>query len=126
MATTPPFQLTRIMDPVDGDMMFGKNLDNFARNAQSCAQNVVTKLRFFLGEWFLDTGFGTPWFQDIFRKPVNQGLAEADIKAVIYSVTGVNQILSFSFVLDHVSRTATIRCNLDTIYGTIEGIVVTI
>jgi hypothetical protein len=114
------------MDPVTGDMMFGKNLDNFARNAQACAQNVTTKLRFFMGEWFLDQTYGTPWFQDIFKKPVNQPLSEADIKAVIYSETGVNQILSFSFELDHASRQATIRVDLDTIYGTIEGIVVTI
>ncbi len=126
MATTPPFQLTRVMDPKSGDMMFGKNLDNFCRDAQACAQNVETKLRTFMGEWFMDTTYGTPWFQDIFVKPLNQPLAEADIKAVIYSVTGVNEITSFSFDLDSANRTATIRCGLSTIYGTVEGIVVTI
>lgn len=123
MATTPPFQLTRIMDS-NGDMTFGQGLQNFSVGAQACAQNVVTRLRMFLGEWFLDTSAGTPWFQDILKKPENQPLSEADIKAAILSTTGVNSIRSFTFT--QARRSATVQVSVDTLYGTIEGIQVTI
>lgn len=123
MATTPPFQLTRIMDSND-DMTFGQGLQNFATGAQACAQNVVTRLRTFMGEWFLDTSFGTPWHQDILIKPENRPLAEADLKSVILGTVGINSILSFSFTQK--GREATVQVSVDTLYGTIEGIQVNI
>lgn len=123
MSTTPPFQLTRIMD-ANGDMTFGQSLQNFATGAQACAQNVVTTLRMYLGEWFLDTSKGVPWFQDILKKPENLALAEADLKAAILGVLGVNTILSFSFVQS--GRGATVTVSLDTLYGNINGIQVTV
>lgn len=123
MSTTPPFQLTRIMDSND-DMTFGQSLQNFATGAQACAQNVVTRVRSFLAEWFLDTSFGMAWFQDVFVKPENKPLAEADLKAIILGTVGVLSIKSFSF--SQTGRSASVFIAVNTLYGTIEGIQVDI
>lgn len=120
-----PFQLTRIMDPNDGDMTFGQGLANFARDAQACVQNVETRLRSYLGEWFLDTSFGTPWMQDILGvKPANVPLSEADLKAVILGTTGVDAIKTFEFT--QTNRNITVRASITTLYGTLENVEVTI
>lgn len=123
MATTPPFQLTRIMDS-NRDMTFGQGLQNFATGAQACAQNVVTRLRSYLGEWFMDTSFGMAWTQDVFTKPEQQALVEADMKAITLNTVGVNSIKSFTF--SQTGRSVSVRVSVDTLYGTIEGIQVNI
>lgn len=113
-------QLTRRM--VNNDMTFGYSLANFAVDAESVAQNVVTRLRTFKGEWFLDTDFGVAWFQSILVKPSNIPLSEALIKAMIIATDGVDQIKSFSLTVNSAKRIASLSVSLTTIYGTTENI----
>ena len=58
-------------------------------------QNVTIRLRFFLGEWFLDTEAGMPYYQDFFIKAPNQIRVESLIKQEILDTEGINEITAF-------------------------------
>lgn len=113
-------QLTRRQ--LNGDMTFGAGMGNMCSGSESVAQNVVTRLRTFRGEWFLDTGFGTPHMQDGFIKPTNLPLYESDLKGIISTTDGVKQLLSFSLVYNSVTRVAHVAASLNDIYGNIHDI----
>jgi len=58
-------------------------------------QKIMIELRFFRGEWFLDTTKGIPYFQEIFIKGVNQADVDSIFKAAILSVSGISSLLSY-------------------------------
>jgi len=43
------------------DWRFGKGRAVYKRNADAIAQNILTRLRSFLGDWYLDTEIGIDW-----------------------------------------------------------------
>ena len=45
----------------DLDWRFGKGRAVYKRNADAIAQNILTRLRSFLGDWYLDTEIGIDW-----------------------------------------------------------------
>lgn len=69
------------------------------------AQRVRTRLRMFLGEWFLDTADGTPYFQDILVKSPNLVLIRSAIRERILETEGVTGIEKFDMTFDRVYRT---------------------
>lgn len=100
--------------------------DRIARvhDAERVRQNIRERLQFFLGEWFLDITGGVPWFQEIFVKPANPGLAEAEIKKAILGTKDVHRLLSFSFEADLNNRIVkVVDFAVDTTYGPIEEII---
>ncbi|WHL27754.1 hypothetical protein QJS63_26220 [Pseudomonas juntendi] len=46
----------------NGDLAMGQEKLLTGYSAEEVAQNVRTRLKFFLGEWFLNTADGTDWF----------------------------------------------------------------
>lgn len=46
-----------------GDWRFGKGRAVYVRDSQAIRQNVVTRLRSFTDDWFLNVGHGLPWFR---------------------------------------------------------------
>lgn len=95
------------------DMTFGRGLQNFATLAEATGQRVRTRLLLILGEFFLDTTAGVPWFQPddgtsdtqpIMGVPTDLGYTEATIKATILATDGIASITSFSMTLDSISR----------------------
>jgi hypothetical protein len=86
------------------------------------------QLRTFLGEWFLDTSAGVPYYQSILGQKDRpdedvKGTADSIIKANILIVEGVNRILAYESELES-DRTFSATFTADTIYGpvTVEGI----
>lgn len=63
---------------------------------ESVAQRIAITLNTFRGEFFLDTEFGTPYYQTILRKGVSLTLIDSELKKVIRGVTGVLQLISYS------------------------------
>ena len=89
-------------------------------------QHVRTRLLFYRNEWFLDLQAGTPYFEDIFVKPVDLGRVEGIIKSRILETPGVAQLTQFFLEFDEVTRQLDIRFSAETSFGSIDNEEVTI
>ena len=109
----------------NGDMVFGNQQADFYRDQpEAVAQAVLTRLKLWTGEWFLDTTEGTPWQQAVLGTN-NARTIEPVIRARILGTQGVNEIIDFSLAFDPDTRTATMSAEIDTVYGqtTLEGVI---
>ena len=93
------------------------------RDADAVAQLIVTKLRLAWGDWFLNPTAGVSWYdlgdgnQAIMGGLADQAFAEAELKRVILSTTGVSSLMAFNLKLDHETRRATVSATVITLYG---------
>jgi len=47
----------------EGDFIFGRGRASYKTNSDAIAQNVVTRLRLFTDDWYLDVDSGIPWIE---------------------------------------------------------------
>jgi hypothetical protein len=98
-----------------GDYSFGQGAANFWVDVpQTVAQSVVTRLKLWQGEWFLDRTVGTPIAQDVVGY---QTMYDMAIKQVILQTNGVVGIDSYSSSVDPETRALTITCSVLTQYS---------
>jgi hypothetical protein len=71
------------------------------------AQRLNIKLKTFLGEWFLDTSIGVPYFQQIFGKVRNKSTIDVIFQNIIAKDEGVVEIKKFESSLDGAGRNYT-------------------
>jgi hypothetical protein len=108
----------------NGDMTFGSQQVDFYRDTpEAPAQAVLTRLRLWLGEWFIDTSEGTPYQQTVLGMHTSQTV-EPSIRRRILGTQGVTSIESFSMERDPESRKTTISVVVNTEYGatTVQGV----
>lgn len=107
----------------DYDMCFGaQQADFWCDTPEAVAQAVLTRLRLWRGEWFVDITDGTPYMQ----AALGYGKAktiEPAIRERILGTQGVTKIVDMSMDFEPNSRTATISAVIDTVYGqaTVQG-----
>ena len=102
----------------NGDYTIGTGSDFLLNSPETVAQAILTRLRLWTGEWFLDTTEGTPWMNGILGK-LNQGSnPDAKIRSRILRTQGVRKILAYSSQIDPDSRALNVQATIDTIYGT--------
>ena len=90
-------------------------------------QQVRSRLLFYTGEWFLNLQSGTPYFQEIFKRPINLGRVESILKSRILDTEGVNELVSFEMNYTGESlRKLSVAFTANTIYGEISESEVTI
>lgn len=100
-----------------GDYSFGSGSKDFMQNTpETVAQAVLTRLRLWVGEWFLDETEGTAYQQGILGKH-DQDAADAVMRERILGTEGVLSLLDFSSTLDRDNRTYSVSATIDTIYG---------
>lgn len=80
-------------------------------------QKVKLRLRFFLGEWFLNTAEGVAWRQNILIKNPNITVVNTLIKKAILGTEGIDGLLSFELITNNSTRTLTINFKAQTNYG---------
>jgi len=96
---------------------------SFVEGADRIAQQINTTLLAFMGEWFLDTTFGVPYFEDILVKsPVRSGI-EAIFRARIRAVPGVTQVSAMQLQLERQLRVLRVTYQADTTFGRLERVV---
>lgn len=100
----------------NGDWTFGRGRADYADRSESVAQRVVTRLRSFRGDWFLDLDHGIAWIERMERGNERQQL-EDDVKRQILGTDGVERILAFDIAFDGKTRRVTITASLRDIYG---------
>ena len=106
----------RILDG-DGDMSFGHQQQNFFRDQpEAVAQAVLTRLKLWAGEWFLDQSAGTPYQQAMLGMRAAQSFEPA-VRSTILDVQGVVSIDTFSLSIDPNARQASVSASITTVYG---------
>ena len=102
----------------NGDMTFGNGLVDFYIDVpEAVVQSVLTRLRLWVGEWFLNELEGTPYSQAVLGVGKTQTIEPA-IRSRILSTAGVTEIVSLNVVINADKRTANINSVINTIYGT--------
>lgn len=99
------------------DYSFGQGSEDYLVDSPAAiAQEVMTTLLVFQGEWFLDTTAGVPWFTQV--AGVNTvPIYDQVIKQAILNVQGVTAIVSYSSTLDRVHRSLSVSATIDTQFG---------
>ena len=111
----------------NNDLIVNDGRLKIVKDGAEIVQHVRTRLLFYLNEWFLDLNAGTPYFQQIFTKPVNLSNVESILKSRILNTPGVNRLIEFS--MDYVGgneRKLTINFSSETDYGFIDKTEVTV
>jgi len=81
-------------------------------------QRIVTHLRFWRGEWALDTDAGIPYYERVLgRQPL--AVSTAAIATAVRRIPGVRRIESLEVESSPNDRAATLRLSVDTDEGAI-------
>jgi hypothetical protein len=93
------------LNPATGDVAIPPRL---IYGVEAIAQRIRVRFEWFLGEWFLDTRQGVPYYRDILIKNPDPILITFIFRRVLLSTPGVKSVSSFRAVLDKVTRTLTV------------------
>lgn len=78
-----------------------KNIDpvtlKLTEGAEAIALDVTARLKTFLGEWFLDTTIGIPYYDVIFAKGTTDETIRAILASAVLATPGIEELLSFTF-----------------------------
>lgn len=98
------------LDIINGDAML---IDN----AERVSQQIGITLRFWLGEWFLNTTDGMPYLEYILVKNPNMNHVRQVISDAIRSVEGVDRTDSLVLDYDSKNRQLYVTYEVHTTYG---------
>ncbi len=87
--------LTAVVDadnPVEGDINLTAGQITLVEDNAAIRQHLTNRLRFFLGEWFLDVRQGIPFFEKILIKGVNPSVVRSIFRRVIRTTPGVSEV----------------------------------
>jgi hypothetical protein len=101
----------------NGDYVFGHGDADFLVNSPAAvAQAIETRLRLFLGEYFLDTTVGMPWQTAVLG--YNTSLVyDAAIRNCIEETQGFLSFVSYSSTLNKATRVLTVSAVVNTLYS---------
>lgn len=98
-------------------MTFGRGQSNFHRDVpEAPAQVALSRLKLYLGEWFLDTRDGTPWNTQVLGKYTGP-TRDMVLRTRILGTPGVRAITGYASQVNRDTRQFSVQVQLDTIYG---------
>lgn len=101
----------------NGDMVFGHSAtDYYLNDPVGVAQVVSTRLRLWLGQWFLARTDGMPWLTKVIGK-YTEDTRDAAITARIFGSPGVKSIASYQSQLNRDTRDFDVTAYINTDYG---------
>lgn len=104
----------------DGDLAI-EDLDLvLVEEDDQVAQNLLIRLRFFKGEWFLNVNDGIPYYQSILVKNPDGALVRSIFKEAILTTPDVTKLLSFTADLNVSPRQAEVDFTVATIFGDVS------
>lgn len=113
--------ISRALDS-DNDLVIEGARLKVVEQGDEVVQHVRTRLQFYLEEWFLNLESGTPYFQQIFTKPVNLANIESILKSRILNTPEVNNLIEFAMTYEGASiRKLHVSFSAETTYGVIEN-----
>lgn len=106
-----------LLNPSTGDLEISTGSIQTVESTNEIAQQLRIRLRFFLGEWFLDTRLGVPYFQSILGKKLRGNLIEAYFRKTILTTPGVTTLANFRQSFDGASRQLSVTFTVTTTLG---------
>lgn len=103
----------------DGDLLVTNNSLTLTEGAEAVKQHLQSRLRTFLGEWFLDTSIGVPWYQEVLVKQPSFQVVQSVLKSIIVDTPGILELTLFEFDYDD-SRELTLEIEALTSDGPID------
>ena len=101
----------------NGDFSAGHGpADFFVDEPEAVGQSILTRLRLWSGEWFLDTSEGTPYREQVLGVRKRQTAGPA-LKLRVASTEGVQSVEDFSADYDGDSRHLAVSATVSTVYG---------
>ena len=100
-----------------GDLLLQNNDLMIIDNAERVAQQILITLRFWYGEWFLDTTQGVPYLEYILVKNPNENHIRQILTEAILSVEGVNTVDDMELDFDVRNRRMVVTYTATTDYG---------
>jgi len=76
-----------------------------AEGEEAIDQNLRLRLKFFLGEFFLDERQGIPFYREVFIKNPNLRLLRNIFSEAIVTTEGIDSVDNISLAIDNASRT---------------------
>lgn len=102
-----------------GDLLLNNNDLMIIDNAERVAQQILITLRFWFGEWFLDTSQGVPYLEYILIKNPNENHIRQILTEAILSVEGVQEVNEMTLDFDEKNRRLFVEYSATTEYGLI-------
>jgi hypothetical protein len=100
-----------------GDMLFGSNTNDYWYNVpEAVAQSIMTRLRLFEGEWFVDLTEGTPWATQVLGERT-QSTRDVVVRSRVFGTPHVIAITEYGSRYDGETRTWGAAMTIDTDYG---------
>lgn len=94
-------------NPVEGDLYIStRGQFVLATGGDAVRQHVRSRLRFFLGDWFLDERQGFPYYRDVFRKNPNRQAVISALRRTVRETPGIAEVdeLTLSIEADRSAR----------------------
>lgn len=101
-----------------GDLVLTQDID--PRGTHPVLQDVLQRLRTFLGEWFLDNTIGVPWFQQILGPQGPNSATDATLQNVVLGTPGVLMLTEWSASVNSATRTLSLHFVATTAAGKIS------
>ena len=100
----------------DLDWRFGKGRAAYKRNADAIAQNILTRLRSFLGDWYLDTEIGIDWLTLLGNLGTEKRILRA-VESTVMQTDGVLSIQELKIIGRDSTRGVKIRIRYTDVFG---------
>lgn len=106
--------------PNYGDLLIVNGDFVLVDGAQAILQDIITRLRTFLGECFIDNTVGIDYFNSVMVKNPDQATIDGIFQNVILATPGVQSLASYSFSADFVRRILTLNFRAVTTSGIVS------
>jgi hypothetical protein len=107
------------LNPETGDLYLTEFDLQLVKEIDFIEQSLRIRLRFFTGDWFLDTTAGIPFYSNVLIKNPSIPNIENILKARILETEGVTALLSFD-ISNITNREITVTFKVRTDYGIID------
>ena len=107
------------MNMATGDLVLRDGDVLLINNAERVAQQILITLRFWLGEWFLDTKDGIPYLEYVLVKSPNLLHIRQIFTEAMEKVDGVKRVEEMNLAFDVKNRSLRVDCEASTDYGLI-------
>ncbi len=108
------------IDDQTGDLVMVNGNFVIVDGIDAIKQALLCRFRTFLGEWFLDTSLGVPYFEKILIKSPIFAVVNEILKTVVLNTPGVVGLIFFQFAFDTAARHATLQFSAITTDGVLH------